>query len=194
MNRLAILNECNTNEEFKGVKKRTVFFRGHYSYRRINYKCRDDLLNFLLGSRGELLNLEDDSSSSIAVQFRLGDLVNLESKSYIPPERIAKEIIKASTKTKNNKVQLFSDSPQLALSYLQFLCPGIEFDCQQKDSLSTLFELAKSKIFIGSNSKITLWATMIRFHLSKDTISVLPQELHGQILKNLGLEFKPLIY
>jgi hypothetical protein len=122
-------------------------------------------------------NLTNQISDQGIVHQRLGDLLDLRSKHFLPAERI--EAILDLDENSNKQFVILTESPAEASSLFKSeILSRLSF-CH----LSTLETISKSlqvSTFIGSNSKISLWIALFRT-MNEETLNssktYLPLEL-----------------
>ena len=170
LKRFFFLVELNCENDFLMLKPWTFMARGHYS--QINLSSDE------IEAVRELLQISkniSEKSNYDAIHFRLGDLLNLESKTFINPARLYRVIQYLDDAQTLN---LYSDSSQ------EELCKVLPIEflelCHLTDSTDvkvTINECVNSRDFIGTNSKISLWIVILRIHLGVTGSSYLPMEI-----------------
>jgi hypothetical protein len=122
-------------------------------------------------------NLANQISDQGIVHQRLGDLLNLRSKHFLPVERI--EAILNLDENSKKQFVILTESPAEASSLFRSEIRSRLSFCH----LSTLETISKSlqvSTFIGSNSKISLWIALFRT-MNEETLNTsktyLPLEL-----------------
>jgi hypothetical protein len=141
----------NTDSEFKEIKPWVRSLRGHYSYRQQSAVTIQSIFERYLGNLPSQTNF-------VGIQYRLGDLTQLESKSPIDAKEIANAFSSISDQVK--EVKVYSDSLPEALSRLSFR--GIKGIGVKADSLETILDLFSTRYFIGTSSKISFWVVILR--------------------------------
>jgi hypothetical protein len=112
----------------------------------------------------------------IGVHYRAGDLLTLKRESLIPFEIIL-ELMEDLNKDPltPKSVVIYSDSD---LELVEFkLSSNLEFELKKTDTLSTIFELASSNVFIGTNSKVSLWVAIIKYGFEIPSLILLPNAM-----------------
>jgi hypothetical protein len=174
----------NTDEEFARIRPWVTSLRGHYSSRQYSKASINEIFNILFADYE--LGFQDDFRDYLAVHFRLGDLVELNSKSPLDSQRIAAGINAAINACPNfNKVVICSDSPQLAIERLTPLIRNVSLINNSISPSETIYFLANSPVFIGTPSKISEWVSLFREYLYPNSISWLPREMSNQMSKLL---------
>lgn len=136
------------------------------------------LSSALIKTLGELVQFPDKKIDSgfIGVHFRIGDLVALKPQSLIDNSAIINLIDNLDQKEKNpNKIVIYSDS-ELKLDDFQSLT-GSTIEIRNIDTLNTIFELTYPRIFIGTNSKVSLWVAIFRYGYKIPGLIFLPTSI-----------------
>lgn len=186
LDKSGFVSSCDTDREVNKLKPWLREIRGHYSHRSIQIS---DLLalNSSLRSQDSRLSFEGKQDPSLlTIHYRLGDLVNLANKKPIPKSRLYKLIDGISSRYTINKIRLSSDSPALSLTHLRAAFPDDKpIQLMDLNSLETINHLQRGFLFIGTNSKISLWATLFRVHFFPLSESWMPEEMRGHLEMNL---------
>lgn len=184
LTRSRIICSCNTDSELNYLRPWTLEIRGHYSYRVINKEIIESM-NFKAESKLEsLLTHAKSANDDIAIQYRLGDLLTLSKKSPIHPSRLSNAVISIEKSQKVDRVVVFSDSPELAINQIKVF--GKKLISQNENAWNTLRDIQNFKYFIATNSKISIWAILIRIHFFPDVINYAPLEFKEQLYSNLS--------
>lgn len=189
--RSRFLGKLNTDIEFSDLRPWLLSVRGHYSELTI--------LPDEVRSIANLVNLdidhELDVNRRICIHLRLGDLLSLENKSHIPIERISALPEIAET---DEKFVIYSDSEvDVTKSLWSSNIPHKSANFLSLGAHETIRECVNSKIFIGTNSKISIWIAALRLGLNMGDKTLLPMELKHYVstmFKNLNAESKILLY
>jgi hypothetical protein len=132
----------------------------------------------LIKSLGLLLkfNPEQVKQDIIGVHYRAGDLLTLKSESLIPLKIIVEQIENLNTdRTKLKRVVIYSDS-DLELVDFQ-TSSNLEFELKKIDTLNTIFELSSANVFIGTNSKVSLWVAIFKYGFEIPGLILLPSSM-----------------
>ncbi len=160
-NYLGLVNRCNTDKEFQKLKPWILTIRGHYAYRSISASTLLVFSNRLTDDESsERVSKELDDS--LAIHYRLGDLLTLDDKNPIDVNRIGFEVQRIVDTHSPSKILCFSDTPQLASELLQSFTLGTPFESKNLPALSVINEAYRSRFFVGSNSKISFWIVCLR--------------------------------
>lgn len=170
-----IMANCNDNEETGKLKPWILIIRGHYSNRQISF---DSATRILQRINNEFNSETDDKDlETITLHYRLGDLEILSEKSPIDTNQVKSilEVIldKADTRT----LHLHSDSILLAKSKLMNGRQELNLVTKDISPLKTVHECVRSKVFIGTNSKISIWVAILRATKNSNQISYLPEAI-----------------
>lgn len=133
-----------------------------------------------------LLNSNDfiQNDNSIGVHFRYGDLATKKSTSLIDFKVIAQIICNLkSNLTSPNSVIIYSDSKLEMFANIL----DLEIEYKNIDTLQTIFELVHKRVFIGTNSKVTLWIILFRWALRVPCENYLPLEIANKFLDMTGV-------
>jgi hypothetical protein len=181
--RLIIKAHLVLTEENHSVPKFWTFqLRGHYSSEPIDPILLNSFFELLLGEFGCVIDSDNDVP---AIQYRLGDLLHLEGKSPIPVERF--EGFVAALPIDQKRLIVLSDSPRIAEELLLRRYP-IEVTSHSLSPWITILECSSRQHFLGTNSKISIWAAIIRANQSPELQTWMPYELEQTLQKMLGLE------
>jgi hypothetical protein len=165
-----------------GLKLRpwTLIIRGHYSRLRQPVEVLNPIFSYFATYRDQVLNPFPDIQRALIIHFRLGDLLSIPEKSPIPTERLVAAIHDVLLK-RDLKIFVNSDSPDVAIHRLTELMGynsvnpiEIEQFCEPLRGFLCFGTLAP--VFIGTNSKLSLWIALFRLHLKRDN-TFLPREL-----------------
>jgi len=173
-----IIAQANDDYAFAKLKPWVLSLRGHYSHRTISEST------FLAMSKNQHgpFNLKQQQFGEpieyLGLHWRLGDLRNLKQKKPLDSRRII-DTVKLISKinAQIQEVRIASDSISHAL---------FEFDsnfsfprnCSKSTStIPSLKEMISSNIFVGTNSKLSVWIAIARFYQLKNAISYLPVEI-----------------
>jgi len=168
---LRMVQSADTNKTFYSVSLWTLALRGHYTRLSIDKELITSLYRILFDDRG----FQRSSNSSAIIHYRLGDLMNLVEKSPISPERVEKVLELAGPKIESTKV--LSDSSES--EYRNFVTGSrvlSSLTLENLESLPSLWLCITSNMFIGTGTKLSLWAAIFRDIMHNER-SFLPNEL-----------------
>lgn len=176
-----------STEKIEDIKPWTFQLRSHYSRRYIPAKVCESMFNRFVQMR-LLESSFSDTEDLVGIHYRLGDLLTLENKSYVPHEKIISVIQDLSTTHKLNRcvIKIHSDSPEVASQKLSFL--GDNFTIQQVEQTpwETLSALLQYKFLVVTNSKIGIWAIIFKVKLGLPSLIVAPKEMKSDLTLILG--------
>jgi hypothetical protein len=167
---------CNTNDEFNRVKPWTLSLRGHYSYINLDVNITARMLFKIYEEFGRPLVKSIKQDNSLSVHYRLGDLKHLENKTYVDANDLGRCIEKIISSKECKTVTVHSDDQVTAKQLLHGFLPS-ETAFIDSDVWNTLFDLIETNYFIGTNSKISLWAAIFRKELDDHSWVYLPKQM-----------------
>lgn len=151
----------------------TLEIRGHYSYRKISNSTLEEITRRIL-----TLNNPLERTADILVHYRLGDLLILDSKSFVPGDLLTSLIQDCMSRLQSEpQVLIATENPSEARSFLKLASNSKNVEFANYDPTSTIKLGLASQIFIGSNSKLSLWISILRAHRSSTQVSYLPSSL-----------------
>jgi hypothetical protein len=115
----------------------------------------------------------EEIQNEITLHYRLGDLIKLSNKSFVDPERICSTLVLLG---ESNKVSVFSDTPDFAISLLGRGDSGKSLRLVNLPTVETIYFASKGAAFVGTSSKISYWIILLRVTKSKTSINYLPIE------------------
>jgi hypothetical protein len=179
-----LLSECNTTLDFEKTKFWVISVRGHYSYRQIRRETVYEvtkILEHLSGSRFIV-----DGLYSIAIHYRLGDLLALKNKYFIDEESLHSLFKKQEFADSFEQIEVFSDTPELAKEKLINLNYFEKVNAKSLDVIDSISQICRFKYFIGTNSKISILSILIRLYTDDKTVNFLPIQLKTNLFKILS--------
>lgn len=171
---IGFLARLNRESEFSRLHSWVMDIRGHYT--EINLSLEE--LNWI-SSRLKLIEKRGDAPNEFSIHFRLGDLLQLSMKTHVSIERLMSAIKSIHTEGKFN---IYSDSTPLEVNAL--LKDSGMPDCFLIHNTPTIEVIEKcffSNHFIGTNSKISLWISILRIVNGKTETTNVPIEISKQI-------------
>lgn len=180
---ISILVTANDDSQFDKIKPWVLEIRGHYSDRTISEPTLKRIYTYF--SKAPLnFGYQLEQSNYVGLHYRLGDLVEKNIKSYISGEVISK-LIKDNTLISNSKIDIFSDSPDVAVKILESNGLVNYYSDTDSKSFDIICKLTQYKFFIGTNSKITIWVVMFRLAIDINSYNFIPKQIESQIRKNI---------
>jgi len=175
---LGFMNSLNTDLELKRLKPWVTSIRGHYSHKRMD----SDSLGFLARIL-DIAQIGGVHPNAIGVHYRLGDLLTLESKSFISEKSLIKHLKLVRGVYEINQIDVFTDSPGEAK---QLLLPiETNLNVISIETLATIKELIGHEVFVGTNSKISIWITLFRLAANPKSIIYLPTKSSEELSRIL---------
>jgi len=113
-------------------------------------------------------------SNLIVIHYRLGDLLFLNSKSYVDRTSLTVLLDSLSSSYRGSNIELFSDSPQIARDLMESSQSHFNINFNQGD-IKLIFEKGiNAQIFIGSNSKISHLIALHRLYNIEPKVTFMP--------------------
>ena len=113
----------------------------------------------------------------ISLQYRLGDLLSLDNKSPIDFAILKKTISKVLDEKSIYHVNIYSDSKNTAIEHMNFFSNKVELEFRDVNAKDTIMECTFSQVFIGTNSKISIWIAFLRIFQESANLSYLPSSM-----------------
>jgi hypothetical protein len=176
-----------STEKIEDIKPWTFQLRSHYSRRYIPTKVCESMFNRLV--QMELLeNSFSEIEDLVGVHYRLGDLLTLENKSYVPHEKIISVIQDLSSQYELNRslIKIHSDSPEVAIQKLSPLRENFTIQLVEQKPWETLSALLQYKYLVVTNSKIGIWAIIFKVRLGLPHLIIAPKEMKSDLTLILG--------
>ncbi len=175
-----IMAYCNDNKETDNLKPWILIIRGHYSNRQISFESATSILQRIDSEFDSEIHHKD--LENITLHYRLGDLEILPEKSPIHTNQVKSILEKVLDKAGTRTIHLHSDSILQAKSKL--INESQEFNIVTKEisPLKTVHECVRSKVFIGTNSKISIWVAILRATKNLDQTSFLPKSIKHMLI------------
>jgi hypothetical protein len=149
---------ANSSSEFNKIKPWIISLRGHYFYRQVSPSFYSYLLSFINSSEEKNV----DKKFNISIHYRMGDLLKLKEKSYVPVAKITDELFRVLSQHQNIDLNLYSDSPKEASDLLKNSGVETAINVHDLPAIEVIRACYKSNYFIGTNSKISLWIVNLR--------------------------------
>jgi len=145
----------NGVHDLQRIKPWTLGLRGHYSHIQFNNSVYERLLKKLLST------FPDPNPSRLAIHYRHGDLKN-SGKPWVGMKSIER-ILSQLHFAPSDKLRIFSDSADSTVDLVGSR-PGLNWEpVEVSMHIGTILsECIGSEIFVGTTSKISLWASFFR--------------------------------
>jgi hypothetical protein len=179
-----IILYCNKNHELKKIKPWTLSLRGHYSHVNLDIKIIQSMLSRICSEYQIPLLKFVKQDKALSIHYRLGDLQHLTNKTYINPNSLGDCIEKILLGEECKSVIVYSDEPKVAQLFLQDYLPK-ETVFANSEIWNTLLNLVSTNYFIGTNSKISLWAAIFRKSIDNHAWVYLPEQMRVAAENNL---------
>lgn len=185
LNYMGIIIYPDNRKEFR-VYPWTLQIRGHYFRRSLNPITIARILKVFTSPF-----TDEKSRTEIFLHYRRGDLEKIETKKPVPSSRLLELIEREKTLYELLGIvglDLSSDSNMQELDEviapLKRMFPNLRLNFHQIEIRRVIEVGVKSRIFVGTNSKISIWISLFRLSLKNDENSTfLPRELRGDVRK-----------
>ena len=166
------------SDDFQKIRPWTIQLRSHYSNRSLS----SDTLRKVMSTLKEFSTegaIGRDKIATTAIHYRLGDLLTLQNKTFVSADRVvlALEKINYAEELKLKSVDVYSDSPKVAIEKLSRENEFFQFNSVNRTSWDVMVELLKYPKFIATNSKIGIWVTLLRLLEDSTQATFVPKEL-----------------
>ena len=174
--RIGVIARLNDEADFNSISPFLTEVRGHYT--RINLDIEE--IHWILNSL-DLLDFCDISPSNpyTAMHLRLGDLLTLKSKSHIDLDRLmqSKKFFSDS-----RKLLIYSDSKsEEVLQVIENRFNEVDVEVLHLETLKVIASCLHAEVFVGTNSKISLWIAILRLTVGSGSSTVMPRDLAKQV-------------
>lgn len=185
--RLGCVSRCNTNLEWISVKPWCLEIRGHYTSRQIKVEFAYQLSRLAVASGYRPLLHSDDwdhGGADVAIHWRYGDLADEKPDGVIPAEQVILTVFQTLGIDRVGQVcTLYSDSPDQATGRFKDAFPShVSLDVVEADPWTSLCGLVNARSFIGSRSKLSIWAAAFRVMFDYPGLTMMPVETEAALL------------
>lgn len=171
LNLLRVIQFANSDESFHSIMPWTLSLRGHYTRISLNTELIHHLYQILFEKSSFLTH----RNHQLIVHYRLGDLLHLQEKSPIKPNRIEKLLLLGDYD--NTASIVLSDSSEREFrDFVSGYTTLSSIRLENLEPLHSLWLCINSETFIGTGTKLSLWAAIFRNFIN-DNSSFLPVEL-----------------
>ena len=171
LNLLRVIQFANSDESFHSIMPWTLSLRGHYARISLNTELIHHLYQILFEKSSFLTH----RNHQLIVHYRLGDLLHLQEKSPIKPNRIEKLLLLGDYD--NTASIVLSDSSEREFrDFVSGYTTLSSIRLENLEPLHSLWLCINSETFIGTGTKLSLWAAIFRNFIN-DNSSFLPVEL-----------------
>ncbi len=172
-NYFGFIAKANSSKQYLALRPWVLSTRGHYSRREISSKSIKSIASRLESACQ--ISREISQNHSLAVQYRLGDLLTLGEKNPVSAQLITAECKNLIEENNISDLWLYSDSPSIASKNLNDLGANVKIHVQDVTTIQVIIDSINTDLFIGTSSKISFWITLLRFHLGKNSPGSLPK-------------------
>jgi hypothetical protein len=181
---LGLIATVNTTLEFGKLKPWVVSIRGHYSHRLICNSTVEKMDSFLkLAYWHNYVKIHN--GSLLAIQYRWGDLVIKKKSSIVPIDKILGVVNDLKKVEKLYTVDVFSDSNQNELGNLLSILEPLNIQFIESTPLNTIDQIRDYNFFIGTNSKISIWAIIFRLKDNITSSNYCPENILPLLKQNI---------
>ena len=191
---LSVVGIENNHESLKNLTRVfpwTRAIRGHYSRIPINDKALTRISSKIFPS------FEDQAQENlrnIVVHLRLGDLRDLADKSPIGEVSLRRVLNNLLEHDEFEQIIVHSDSPELVRTFLGYSSlENLVIRDSTVSPLSAMVEMVKADYFVGTSSKLSLWASIFRIKLGEEN-TYIPEHMYSALIELLGKEAKKIIF
>ena len=156
--KLGLYATCESKSEFDSIKPWVLVIRGSY-----NLFPSKEFINYLQKKIEH--KVENLLYNDVTVHYRLGDLITLETKSPISEEILLQQLNSTVKDTSSISCTILSSDPDTASLKFAQLKTSMIIKSDYATPVEVLKIGTKSKIFLGTNSKISMWVVFIRMNL-----------------------------
>jgi len=156
--KLGLYATCESKSEFDSIKPWVLVIRGSY-----NLFPSKEFINYLQKKIEH--KVENLLNNDVTVHYRLGDLITLETKSPISEEILLQQLNSTVKDTSSISCTILSSDPDTASLKFAQLKTSMIIKSDYATPVEVLKIGTKSKIFLGTNSKISMWVVFIRMNL-----------------------------
>lgn len=183
---LSLIGVENNHESLNSLTRiypwtRTI--RGHYSRLPINELALTQISSKIFNS---YQNVSDENVRKLVVHLRLGDLRSLADKSPIREDSLRDVLGELSKSLQIEQTIVHSDSPNLVSSFLGSTNHNsLVVRDLTVTPLLALIEMVEAEYFVGTSSKLSLWACIFRIKLEKEN-TYIPLHMSPILIDLLG--------
>ena len=153
---IGFYNSCDSLKDIQKLKPWVLIIRGSY-----NLFPTNTFLDFLKYQLREMNNAEN---FDVVIHYRLGDLLKIQEKNPVEASMLVNLLISIGKQQKINKIIVLTSDPDIANSLFKKI--DTEVAATMKFYYAKPIEVLnfgiRGKIFIGTNSKMSLWPIWLR--------------------------------
>lgn len=136
----------------------TISIRGSYSSMSINVSLLQYLVDKFKSNKAEV----EIKSNSLAIHYRLGDLLELQTKPIAQQSEVIRLVLKVLESGRIEYVNIYSDSIVEARNRLDLAFLGVKLNFISCSPFETLRQCYLADYFVGTGSKISFWILKLR--------------------------------
>lgn len=167
----SLIKSANDDLSFESIRPWIFSLRGHYTKLSLDKSTVLTLFNTMYGQswNKNLIPLK------LVIHYRLGDLLEINEKGPIEPNRIESLIIKNEIASKSARIMSDSSAADL-IQVLENSAYLKSVKIMNTTPHLTITQCINADTFVGTNAKLSLWAAIFRVFLF-DKPSYLPIEM-----------------
>lgn len=182
--KLGLVKSCNNTDELQKIAIWTWQVRGHYSHIEFSDKALEMLYDHVSANSPEIFSYD------IVLHYRLGDLVQLNSKGPVHFSSIVSVLRKVNPPPRKT-VSVLTDSPDYFLNLVKGqieTIDDIDFGILEiSNPYLHLASILNCKVFVGTNSKVSLMGAILRSY-RRFGQTLLPSQFNTRSLRPLLLD------
>jgi len=184
LDRLGFVIYSSNLKTIAKVKPWTLVLRGHYAHDTVPVSILQSIIDQISTHKELRFDKLKSAQDTLGIHYRLGDLLNLDDKTYVHPDTLGKFIVNNVKNYHQKDISVYSDDIAVAKDYLgRYLPQNVQFI--DKEIWDTLTELTNQDLFIGTNSKISLWVALFRKSQDPNSYVALPRTMSKELDKIL---------
>jgi hypothetical protein len=184
LDRLGFVIYSSNLKTIAKVRPWTLVLRGHYAHDTVPVSIVHSIIDQVSSHKELRFDKLKSKQDTLGIHYRLGDLLNLDNKTYVHPDTLGKFIVNNVKNYHQKDISVYSDDIAVAKDYLgRYLPQNVQFI--DKDIWDTLTELTNQDLFIGTNSKISLWVALFRKSQDPNSYVALPRTMSKELDKIL---------
>jgi len=118
------------------------------------------LRNWAASIKGQI---HSEDEFHIVCHYRLGDLLGLNTKTYVSPQELSLVIEDIERRAKASNILILTENPEFAeKNLINLLSKEFSISSRNPEVLRVLLLGKKAPFFIGTNSKISIWICLLR--------------------------------
>lgn len=180
---LGFLATLDSENQFRAIRPWVIAIRGHYSDLCIPPETTQDIYKIAMVNFPQYAILE--STSFIGIHYRLGDLLELGTKSPTDSNYLERVMRQLPKEIEDLSFQIFSDSPAIARQNLPFIVNKYITSIQDGAPWEVILTLANAKIVIGTSSKLSIWSCVFALSRDRNVQIFMPSNLRIKLERNL---------